>query len=288
VYEPKERIIDAPQFRDKVVQLAVNNILKQVYQPCFIFDSYGSIDNKGTHKCSNRIQHFLRKSKWLYGEGAYIIKLDVEKFFYNINRTILKNSLTNKIKCQETLRLLFIIINSADKISDLGLPLGNTLSQIGANIYLNRIDHYCKRKLGLKFYVRYMDDIIIVVENRELANIIKSKVNEYLKNELNLNINNKKTKIFPLNQGINSIGYKIYTTHKLLRNNSKKKIKQKTKKFKILLKENNIDVEKVEQILNSWLGHATNSDSHNFINKLVTKNDYIFINGNYSLKIKGL
>ena len=285
VYEPKERIIDAPHFKDKIVQLAINNVLKEIYQPCFIYDSYGSIDNKGTHDCVDRIQHFMRKAKWEYGEDAYIVKVDVEKFFYSITREILKQMLPKKIKCQKTLSLLYKIIESADIIDVLGLPLGNTLSQIGANIYMNKIDQYCKRQLGLKYYVRYMDDIIIVVESKERAKEVKNLAVKYLQGELHLNANKKKTKIFPMSQGVNAVGFKIYTTHRLLRNDSKKKIKRKSKKMKRLLVEGSMTVEKAEQVLSSWFGHAKHGNSYNFIESLLERNDYIYINANSALKV---
>ena len=159
VFEPKERIVDAPHFKDKVVQLAINNLLKQIYNPTFIFDSYACIDNKGTHKCVDRISYFIRKAKWEYGEDAYIIKLDIKKFFYSIDREILKDLLPKKIKCKKSLRLIYKIIDSAGLIDPLGLPLGNTLSQICANIHMNELDKYCKRKLSIKYFIRYMDEI---------------------------------------------------------------------------------------------------------------------------------
>ena len=110
VFEPKERIVDAPHFQDKIVQLAINSVLKEIYNPCFIFDSYACIDNKGTHKCVDRIQYFMRKAKWEYGDDAGIVKMDVKKFFYSIDRDILKKLLPKKIKCKKTLRLIFKII----------------------------------------------------------------------------------------------------------------------------------------------------------------------------------
>ena len=106
VHEPKERIIDAPRFKDKIIQIALNSALKEIYNKSFIHDSYACIENKGTHKCVERIHHFIRKAKWEYGDSAYIIKIDIEKFFYTIDRTLLKKILNHKIKCSKTLKLL--------------------------------------------------------------------------------------------------------------------------------------------------------------------------------------
>lgn len=285
VYEPKERIIDAPHFTDKIVQLAINNVLKQIYQPCFIYDSYASLDYKGTHKCVDRIQHFMRKAKWQYGESAYIVKMDVRKFFYSIDREILKGFFPKKIKCPRTISLLFEIIDSADALAPLGLPLGNTLSQISANLYMNKLDQYCKRKLSLKYYVRYMDDVIVIVENKQEAQRIKALATSFLQDKLRLAVNVKKTKIFPINQGVNAIGFKIHPTHRLLRNDSKKRIKCKAKKVRRLIEDGRMTVEKAEQILNSWKGHASHGSSYNFINRLIERNDYVCMDDRGVLKI---
>lgn len=301
VFEPKERIIDAPHYKDKLVQIAINNVLKDIFNPCFIYDSYACIDNKGTHKAVERVSHFVRKANWEYGSEAQIIKIDIKKFFYTIDRDILKNILSNKIRkliskeikkelshkigCDKTLRLLFKIIDSANLIDLLGMPLGNTLSQICANVYMNLLDQFCKRKLSIKYYIRYADDIVIIVKNKEEAKRILNLVKSFIEKELNLRTNINKTKIFPINQGVNVVGFKIYSTHRLLRNDSKKKIKRKSNKMGQLILEGRMTVERAEQILNSWFGHAKNCCSYNFIKRLLFKNPYIYMSEENSLKI---
>lgn len=285
VYEPKERVIHAPYYRDKIVQLAVVNILKEIYYPSFIYDSYACIDNKGTHKCVERISYFMRKAKWEYGDNAYILKVDMRKFFYSIDRQVLKRLLRKKIKCNKTLDLLFKIIDSADAIDEKGLPLGNTISQLCANITMNELDQYCKRNLRIKYYVRYADDVVIIAEDKEKAVFIKEKVIEYVGNKLNLRVNKNKTKIFPIAQGVNTVGFKIYPTHKLMRDDSKRRIKQKLRKMKRLIQEGRLSIEKAEQIINSWYGHAKQGDSYNFTSKIIAKYDYIYLNKNDVLKV---
>lgn len=277
VYEPKERIINAPHFKDKIVQLAINNILKDIYNPCFIFDSYACIDNKGTHKCVDRIQHLMRKARWEYGDTTTILKCDVKKFFYTIDRQVLKSLLLKKIRCDKTLKLLFEIIDSANVIDLLGLPLGNTISQLCANIYLNELDQYCKRELSLKYISRYMDDLFVFVKDKQTALEVFRLINNFIENKLNLKLNENKSKIFPLEQGLNAIGYKIYPTHRLLRNDSKKKIKRKIKAMPHLIYDGKLTIEKAEQILNSWMGYAKYSDSYNFIKSLMIKYDFLYL-----------
>lgn len=287
VYEPKERVINAPFYRDKIVQLAINNILKRVYQPSFIYDTYSCLDNKGTHACVERLSYFMRKAYWEYGDDAYIVKIDIKKFFYTIDRDILKKLYAKKIICKDTLDLLYKIIDSAKIIDELGLPLGNTLSQISANVDLNETDQFAKRHLRLKYYVRYADDIVVIVKNKELAIEVLSQIKEYTEGKLNLKLNMNKSKIFPINQGVNAIGFKIHPAHMLLRNDSKKRIKQKLRKFKELLIDEKITIEKVEQILNSWYGHAEQSNSYKFVQALLGKFDYIeLVNKRSKGKIK--
>lgn len=284
VTEPKERVINAPYYRDKIVQLAINNILKDIYAPCFIYDTYACLDGKGTHSCVERVQCFMRKAKWEYGDEAYIVKMDIKKFFYSIDRDILKSLLPRKIKCRETLDLLYKIIDSAKDIDDLGMPLGNTISQLCANIYMNMVDQYAKRGLGLKYYVRYADDIVTIVESKDKANEVLENIRNHARSKLNLDLNEHKSKIFPIKQGVNTVGFKIHPTHMLLRNDSKKRIKKKLSKMKRLIVEDRMTIEKAEQILNSWLGHAKQGCSYNFIGRLLDKYDFLIFTNN-TLKI---
>ena len=167
-----------------------------------------------------------------------------------------------------------------------GLPLGNITSHILANIYLNELDNYCKRKLSIKYYVRYMDDACLIVDSKEKAREVLALLREFLQNNLKLKLNNNKTKIFPSKQGINMVGYKIYKTHKLLRNDSKKKVKRKLKKMPGLIASGKMTEDKAEQMLNSWLGHARNADSYNFVLRLLKRHFYLSLEGKSKINIR--
>lgn len=280
VYEPKERVIHAPHFVDKIVQIAINNALQYFIPRYFIKDSYACIINRGTHKAVDKVQEYIRKAYEKWGYDAFIIKLDIRKFFYSIDRTILKRILKPMIKCNESLLLLYKIIDSAIDISEVGLPLGNTTSQLLANVYMNKFDQFCKRILKIKYYVRYMDDAITIVENKEIAKRLLIQMDKFLLCHLKLEIDTNKTKVFPIRQGVNAYGFKIYITHRLLRDDSKKKIKRKIRKMPRLIIEGRLDIETATTMLNSWLGHAKYANSHNFIMKLVNKHDFITYENN--------
>ena len=275
ITEPKPRVIHAPHYKDKIVQLAVVNILKEIYQPKFIYHTYSCLDNKGTHNCVSAIYKMMQKAKWQYGESACIVKIDIKKFFYTIDRDVLKYLLRKNIYCDRAYALLCTIISMAECMGDKGLPLGNATSQMFANIILNEVDQHAKRNLGIKYYVRYADDIVMIVNGRNEAHKVLKEISDYVTTKLNMQVNEKKSKIFPIAQGVNTVGFKIYPTHLLLRNDSKKKIKRKLSKFKRLLIERKITTEKVEQIMNSWLGHAKQCNYWNFLCKLLNKFDYI-------------
>lgn len=275
VFEPKERIINAPYFEDKIVQLALNNVMKDIFVPSFIKESYACMDDRGTHKAVDKVQSHLRKAYWEWGEDAYICKADVRKFFYSIDRDILKVLYRKKIKDADVLRVIDEIIDSGALVSEVGLPLGNTLSQLCANIYMNEFDQYCKRYLGYKYYVRYADDVIIILPNKAEAVKAKQEFIDFLNERLNMEHNTQKTQVFPINQGVNAYGFKVYRTHRLLRNDSKKKIKRKIKKMPRLIAIGRMSITTADTMLASWSGHAKYASSRNFAQNILDRRPYI-------------
>lgn len=275
VHEPKERVINAPYYKDKIVQLALHETLSEIVIPKFINHSYACMTDRGTHAAVDQVQKNLKVAKWKWGDDAYICNVDVRKFFYSIDREILKEQYRKIIKDEDVLWIMDEIIDSGALIDDVGLPLGNTISQLCANIVLNDLDQYCKRYLGYKYYVRYADDVVVVLPNKEEAQKAKELIMAFLVERLNLEANKWKSQIYPINQGINAFGYKIFTTHRLLRDDSKKKIKRKVKKMPRLIAENKMTIEKADEMLASWSGHAKHADSYNFMQSIVARRPYI-------------
>ena len=276
VFEPKKRLVHAPHIRDKIVQFSIHTVLQGIYRSVFIKDSYACLEEKGTHEAVHRIQHYMRLAQWKY-EEPYIVKIDVRKFFYSINRDILKTIYRKKIpeSEQDFLRILDMIVDSSPE-GEKGLPLGNVTSQDFANIYLNEVDQFCKRYLGLKWYVRYMDDICIIVKDRETARNVLAKIRTYVKDHLDLELN-EKTHIYPLAQGINTLGFRIHTTHLEVRNSSKAAMKRRIKKIDEKVQSGRLTKKQAQQAVNAWLGHARHSNSYNLAKKIFEKYDYIQI-----------
>lgn len=277
VYEPKERMVSAPRIRDKIVQFATHNIIKDVYKNVFISDSYACLEGRGTHRAVDKVQKYMRIAEREWGSG-WIVKFDISKFFYTIDRHILKRILRKKIFCKKTLWLLDQIIDSSPE-GEVGIPLGNVTSQDFANIYLNELDQFVKRYCGVRYYVRYMDDAIAIVKTKEEANSLKRRMIRFVRERLNLQENTKKTQIFPLRQGVNAYGFKIWTTHRKVRDQSKRAMKRRIKAMDRKLKAGEIESHDVKQTVNSWLGHARHSNSFNLCKKIFEPYPYIKIEG---------
>lgn len=122
----------------------------------------------------------------------------------------------------DTKLLAFTKILIFDGTGNVGIPIGNYTSQYFANIYLNKLDRYVKDTLRIKYYVRYMDDFVMLVKTKEEAKELKQKINLFVNEELELELNNK-SKYYPNSMGADFCGYRIFETHRLLRNSSKKR-----------------------------------------------------------------
>lgn len=220
VQEPKVRVIFAPNYRDKIVHHMVNNVLRNYFEPLYIRDSYACIRGKGQLACISAIQKHMRVAARNM-KSPYIIKADISKFFYSIDRGILKSILRKRVSCAKTNNLLSRIIDSSP--SEKGLPLGNLTSQQFANIYLNEIDQYCKRQLSLKHYIRYADDFCIIVDGKGKAAEVLKNLRIQVKRRLGLDIPVRKCILKPLRMGFHGLGVKIYTTHISLTSRTKRR-----------------------------------------------------------------
>lgn len=275
VYEPKERVVHAPYIRDKIVQFAAHEILQEVYDPIFITDTYACFKEKGTHDAVQKIQHNIRQCVWQNGD-AWIIKIDIRKFFYSIDREKLKQTYRKQISERETeyLGLLDEMVNNSPEPDGKGIPLGNVTSQDFANIVGNEIDQFSKRYLKLKRYVRFMDDIIIVVPTKEEAREKLKKITEFVKDRLNLELN-QKTKIFPYKQGVKALGYVIKTTHISLQKRTVRKMKRRMKELDRQYKAGEKTEQEVQNAVASWLGHARFANAFNLCKKIFEPYPYI-------------
>lgn len=263
VYEPKERTIKSLPYRDRIVhQWYIEEFIKPYFFKRFIKDTFACLDGRGTHKAVEQVQKYMRAMKKKHGE-YYVLKCDIKKYFYSIDKNILLKILKSKINDKKLIEFSSIILNDGESV---GIPIGNFTSQYFANIYLNELDQYVKQQLKVKFYCRYMDDFIIFVKTKVEAKELLEKIIIFLKNNLNLELNSK-SRYFPNKRGIDFCGYRIFETHIFLRKRFKRKLKKNINLWKKLKRENKLNKRKLLLSWNSFKGHASHSNSHNFMNK---------------------
>lgn len=160
----------------------------------------------------------------------------------------------------------------------MGIPIGNLTSQLFANIYLNELDNFIKHRLRIKYYIRYMDDFLILDFNKKILHQIKGKIGEFLRNRLKLELHPKKANVFPMDKarpprlseslqardggrGIDFLGYQIFRTHRLLRKSTVKRFIKRMKIYQKRLRENLMSKEKFNNSLQSWLAYARHANS---------------------------
>lgn len=247
VYEPKRREIHAPTFADVVVQHAIYRVIYDIFDRSFISTSFACRLGYGTHKAAK----YSRKAMRLHDGEEYILKLDVRKFFYSIDRIILRKLVERKIKDS---RLVDIAMLFAKIETPLGIPIGNLLSQLFALIYLNPLDHFVKRTLKIKHYVRYVDDSMLIGLSRPCCIMLRSAIVEFLQKALNLTLS--KSSIQKIRKGINFCGYRMWRSLIFIRKHSLYKFKKAVKATH-------------QESIVSLLGHAKYTNSLPYMLRLI-------------------
>lgn len=296
VYEPKRRLVMALPFKDRVVQWALYRVLFPIFERSFIQHSYACQVGKGTHAAAKNLQKWLRivskkREKWYY------LKLDISKYFYRVDHKLLIGILARRIKDKRVLRILWRTIKSEStqfglptnasltetdiRLEDRGMPIGNLTSQLFANVYLNELDQFAKHTLKLRYYTRYMDDVIILHNDKKHLHEVKERIEEFLDQELRLNLNNK-TAIRPISLGIEFVGFRIWNTHLKIKKPTAQKIRKNLKRVQRKYATGEMDLERVKSTLFSYLGMLQHCDSY-LLKKKVLEN-FVLIKKNNEVK----
>lgn len=284
VYEPKKRMIMSLQFKDRVAQHAIYSQINPYFEKQFINDSYACREGKGTHRAIKRLQNWLRKTDRKQ-ERFYYLKLDISKYFYRVDHEILMGILQRKIADKDLLHVLSVIINCEDThfglplgadvgnvaydelLGEVGLPIGNLTSQMFANLYLNELDQHCKHKLRLHYYIRYMDDIIILHHDKKYLEEVKRDIAGFLEEKLHLQLNNK-TCIRPTSMGIEFVGFRVWSTHIKLRKKTAKKMEKRLKYLFTAYAAGEVDRETLDRSIASYRGVLKHFESYGLRQKL--------------------
>ena len=216
------RRISAAPFRDRVVHHAIINVIEPLFEPAFIYDSYANRRGKGTLAALRRAQKFAHRF-------SYVMRLDIRKYFPSIDHEILKALLRKKIGCVRTLVLLDNLIDRSNPQETMecyfegddlftpyerrrGIPLGNLTSQFFGNLYLNPLDHFIKDRLGVKGYVRYVDDLTLFADSAETLLHYKEQITRFLQS-LRLRLHPHKCTVHACRDGFAFLGHNVFGTH---------------------------------------------------------------------------
>ena len=287
--DPKTRKINKSAFRDRIVHHALINIIKYSFEKNFIYDSHANQIGKGTLKAIERFDKFKRKVSRNNTRKCFILKADIKHYFEEINHDILMNIIENKIGDKDVLWLIKIIIHNKTmgrkKIK--GMPLGNLTSQFFANVYLNELDQFAKHKLKTKYYIRYVDDFVILHNSKDQLKKWKNEIGVFLKEKLELELHPNKSQILKLKRGIKFLGFRIFNHHKLLRKSNMEHFERKLNQMRIMLEENLLDREEIVEKLEGWLAYAAEGNTYKYRRYIIKRFNKLFpINKSISIKNK--
>lgn len=285
VYVPKVRKVIFIDYWSKVVQRAIYDVLNPKICRTFIEHTYACVKGRGQLAAMEQLYTWMRETR-TSGTEWYYYKFDVAKFFYHIDHEILMDICRKKIDDPRTVDLLGYYINNdavpfgmpldANQLTiteeqmlyDLGIPIGGGLSHMLGNMYLDPLDQFCKRVLGIKRYIRYMDDIIILDNDKERLKGYGRRMTQFLEERLHLNFNNK-TALRPVRVGCEFVGFVIYNDHVILRKSTTLRMKRTLRKTRQDYHDNLITFKEANATMQSYLAMLSHVDCKKFKEKLL-------------------
>jgi len=297
VSKPKPREIFAADFRDRVVHHILVNYLEPIWEPKFIDQSYSCRKGKGAHRAIKDLKRYLRKATKGNTQKTYYLQVDIQSFFVSLKKDILFGLIKRHTKNPEILWLTEVIIfhnptrnyyrkcqaslfdlipdhKSLFKVSpDQGLPIGNLTSQFFANVYLNELDQFVKHKLKVKYYLRYVDDLVLLSPEKDQLKIWRNEIDKFLQEKLKLRLHPQKQILQTVDKGIDFVGYLVKPDYVLMRRRIVKNLKAKLWQFNQNLGE--ITEQETKQILsavNSYYGQFRHAKTFGLRQKLWQKN----------------
>lgn len=271
ITSPKPRDIASITFRDRVYQRSLNdNAVYPVMSNSFIYDNYACQKNKGTDAARKRLKEFLHKYYRKFGNDGFVSQFDIHGYYPNMSHVVAEETFRKKLS-PEIYDMVVSILRGQYE-GDSGYNPGSQLIQIAGISVLDGFDHFCKEQLRVKFYIRYMDDFLMISNDKAYLEECQTKAIEYL-HGLQFEINEKKTRIYPLKEGIDFLGfqYKLTETGKVLMFVRPKNVKRERLKLRRLVARSHkglIPHEKVDESYAAWRNHASKGNSHKLLQRM--------------------
>ncbi len=272
IQDPKQRLISAAPFRDRVVHHALCNVIEPLFERTMIGDSYANRRGKGTHAALDRAQAFARRY-------PYVLQCDLRQFFPSVDHRDLRRVLARKLADDATLRLVEAILAGGAGVlegqytmvyfpgDDLfaalrprGLPIGNLTSQFWGNVYLNELDQFVKRVLRRRAYLRYVDDFLVFGRTKRELWAVKSEIRETLAG-LRLTLHDRSSTVYPVHCGIPFLGFRVYPSHRRLRRRNGVAFSRRLRSLRRQLAAGEITLERFLERIRGWVAHAKHGDT---------------------------
>ncbi len=284
IFEPKPRLISAAPYRDRIVHHALCNVIVPLLEPSFIHHSYANRVGFGSHRALRQFIEWSRGSR-------YVLQCDIRKYFPSIDHKILKGQLHQKLKCLPTLGLIDLILDNSnlqeaaieyfagdDLLTPImrrkGLPIGNLTSQFFSNWYLNEFDHFVKENLGIKKYLRYVDDFALFSDDRSLLKDMRVQIEDFLAG-LRLKIHPIKSQLFETKYGANFLGFRVLPERIRVRSDNLRRSRIRLKNLQKKYQDNQIDIRDLISSLQSWEAHLKHGDTYHLRQKIFS--EWIFV-----------
>ncbi|HEY7341240.1 MAG TPA: reverse transcriptase/maturase family protein [Ktedonobacterales bacterium] len=275
IREPKERVISAAPYRDRVVHHALCRVIEPYFERRFIGDSYASRLGKGTHKALDRATQFARRY-------PYVLRCDIVQFFPSIDHAILRHALARVIGDQDILWLCDRILEGGareltDQYTPLrfaddgdgneyltrprGLPIGNQTSQFWGNVYLDALDQFVKRDLRCTGYLRYVDDFLLFADDKETLHRWKREVTAFL-TTLRLTMHEAESAVIPVTTGIPFLGFRVYPNYRRLRRRNGVAFGRRYRRLRSSYTAGEIPFARLCASVQGWVAHAAHGDTY--------------------------
>ena len=270
IYEPKLRMIICTDYVTKIIQRAVYNVVNPLICRGFITDTYSCVKGRGQLHAMERLAGWVDHVT-AGGGNWYYLKLDVEKFFYRIDHGILMDIIREKVKDRKAVRIMEHYVCEASQpfglplgvknpmdipreemLYGVGITIGGGLSHMYGNMYLDRLDQHAKRELGVRYYIRYMDDIVVLSDSKAELHELREDFGRFLEDRMRLRLNGK-TAIRPVNQGMEFVGFRIRPGRVELRKSTALRMKRHLKDVQGKYRDSLITFEKANQTVQSYL-----------------------------------
>lgn len=271
ITHPKEREIVSVAFRDRVFQRSLNdNVIYPRISKSFIYDNMACQKGKGPDRARNRMKCFLQRYYRKHGTEGYILKCDIKGYYPNMSHKVVRDCFHKVIEGWSYEKALLVLDGQYD--GEVGYNPGSQMIQIAGIGILNAIDHYIKEELHIEYYIRYMDDFILIHPDKQYLTECMVKIGIML-NRLNCSFNSDKTGISDLSDGILFLGFnfKLTETGKVLMQINSKNVKNERRKLKRLVnlaKKGLRTREKVDECYNSWKNHAGKGNSYHLLQRM--------------------